>query len=42
MLKTIWAEVRRLLTGRGLGHAIDRNKKAADDLDSLLREVLKR
>ncbi len=42
MLRNIWAVVRRLLAGRGLGHAIDRNRKAADDLDSLLREVLKR
>lgn len=42
MVKEVWLMLRRVLSGRGLGEAMDRNQKAADELDGLLREVLRR
>lgn len=42
MLKRFRAFVRKMLTGRRLIRSIDRNTQAADDLDSLLREVMRR
>lgn len=42
MLKRIWNGVRQRLAGLPLNRAIERNQRAADDLDSLLREVLRR
>ena len=42
MLKDFLAVLRRILTGRELTRAIDRNQRAADDLDGALREVLRR
>lgn len=42
MLKRSWEWARRLLAGRRLALSIARNARAADDLDGVLREVLKR
>lgn len=42
MLKRFWDGVRHMLAGVRLTRAIERNRKAADELDNLLREVLRR
>ena len=42
MMKWLRSSLRRLLAGRRLVRAIERNEEAADQLDTLLREVLKR
>ncbi|MEM7753412.1 MAG: hypothetical protein AAF230_08365 [Pseudomonadota bacterium] len=42
MLKQIWSSVRTRLVGMRLKRAVERNQKAADDLDTVLREVLRR
>lgn len=41
MLGRLWRGIRRALTGRRLTGAIDRNERAADELDALLRKVLR-
>lgn len=42
MLKRLWRDLRRALAGRRLIAARRRNEAAAEALDALLREVLKR
>lgn len=42
MLKRLRESLRRAFSGARLNTAIERNKRAADDLDALLQEVLKR
>ena len=42
MLKRILQALRRALTGQRLNRAVERNARAADELDSPLREVLRR
>lgn len=42
MVKRILAYLRRVLAGRAISRSIDRNTEAADELDALLREVLRR
>lgn len=42
MLKRCLAWARRMLAGPRLARSIARNARAADDLDGVLREVLKR
>ncbi len=42
MLRRLIDSLRRALAGRQLNRAVTRNAQAADDLDSLLREVLRR
>lgn len=42
MIVTLVRMLRKLAAGRRLTRAIEQNDKAADELDGLLREVLKR
>ena len=42
MAKGIWKRIRKFLTGLKLAQSIKRNNEAADKLDALVREVLKR
>ena len=42
MLKRVWDGARQMLAGIRLTRAIEKNQKAADELDNLLREVLRR
>jgi hypothetical protein len=41
MLNRLRTWVFRAATGRRLGRAIERNERAADELDTLLRKVLR-
>ena len=41
MLRKCLLELRSLLAGRRLMQSIERNRRAADQLDALVREVLK-
>lgn len=36
----LWKRIRALLAGSRLAHAVDRNNRAAAELDLLVREVL--
>ncbi|GEM_PF-4430551 len=42
MFNGLWGELRRLVAGPELWRAVDKNDKAADELDALLREVLRK
>lgn len=42
MGKEIWRALRAWLTGRRLARAVERNERAARQLDLLVREVMKR
>ncbi len=42
MNRTIWERLLSLLIGRRLTASLDRNVKAADDLDAAVKEMLKR
>lgn len=42
MLRLVWDWLRRVLSGHRLTQAIKRNERAADDLDDVLRKVLRR
>ncbi|MEM6385084.1 MAG: hypothetical protein AAF718_02490 [Pseudomonadota bacterium] len=42
MLERAWKWLRQMLSGQRLSAAIQRNERAADELDDVLREVLKR
>ena len=42
MLRWLWDSLKDALAGPRLSRAVKRNEKAADDLDAVLREVLKR
>ena len=42
MIAKLIRALRKLAAGNRLSRAIERNDQAADDLDALLREVLKR
>ncbi|MEQ8949711.1 hypothetical protein [Parvibaculum sp.] len=41
-MRCVWNRLCRLLAGRRLAAAIERNNDAADRLDAALREVLRR
>ena len=42
MTRGVWQALWLLLIGRRLAASVDRNAKAADELDAVLKEVLKR
>ena len=42
MQKRVLAWLRQVLSGHRLSRAIQRNERAADELDSVLRKVLRR
>ncbi|MGR3513685.1 MAG: hypothetical protein ACU0GG_13060 [Paracoccaceae bacterium] len=42
MLNALWSWLREVLSGQRLSQAIKRNERAADELDDVLRKVLRR
>lgn len=42
MVQWLWDSLRDALAGRRLRRAMQRNAQAADELDALLREVMRR
>jgi hypothetical protein len=41
MSKRVWIRLKKWLAGKRLARAVERNQRAADDLDQALRKVLR-